>query len=538
MQTLLRDLSIGRRLGAAFAALGLLLVAVATAGLYGALVQQDLRGDSHELSELRDDVQELRYLDADVSGWQGYVYAEAAVEDPVVAVQPTSYNTAGLLASKDSVYALLDSIDTETFTAAERADFETMTAQWDRYFAITDRMLRLIGTGTPEDMAKAYRVLNNPLDTAWSDLLATTEAIATSVDARTADLADRSDDAVSLARTSVLTAAGLALLAAVVLGTLVTRSIVRPLNRCVVALGRVAEGDLTATSGLEQRDEVGQLAARLDATTASLRATVATMASSASQMATTAEDVQASSVSISGSATETSARAERVSAAAAEVSSNVQTVAAGSEEMGVSIQSIAQSASDAAVVATDAVTTAAETSQTVERLGSSSREIGEVVKVITAIAQQTNLLALNATIEAARAGEAGKGFAVVAGEVKELAKETARATDDIARRVEAIQADSAQASTSIAHIAEVIGRIDDLQTSIASAVEEQTAATNEIARSVSEAADGSEQISRDVVEVVAAAGATLEATRRTRDSLADLAMMGAGLGELTAAFEI
>ncbi len=167
MQTLLRDLSIGRRLGAAFAALAVLLVAVAGAGLYGALTQQQLRAETEELSALRDDVQELRYLDADVSGWQGYVYAEAAVEDPVAAVQPTSYNTKGLLDSKDAVYALLDSVDTAAFTTAERSSFETMTGQWDEYFAITDQMLEQIGTGTKQGMAEGYTILNGPLDTAW-----------------------------------------------------------------------------------------------------------------------------------------------------------------------------------------------------------------------------------------------------------------------------------------------------------------------------------------------------------------------------------
>ena len=536
MQTLLRDLSIGRRLGAAFAALALLLVAVAGAGLYGALSQQQLRAESQELSSLRDDVQELRYLDADVSGWQGYVYAEAAVEDPVVAVQPTSYNAKGLLDSKDTVYALLDSVDTGAFTSSERSSFETMTGQWDEYFAITDQMLAQIGTGTAKGMASAYEILNGPLDTAWSDLLATTESIADSVDARTADLADRSDAAASLSRTTVLAAGCLALLAAVVLGLAVTRSIVRPLNRCVDALGLVAEGDLTASSGLAQRDEVGQLAARLDATTAALRATVATMASSAAEMASTAEDVQASSTAISDSATDTSTRAEQVSAAAAEVSGNVQTVAAGSEQMGASIQSIAQSASDAAVVAADAVSTAAATSLTVERLGTSSREIGEVVKVITAIAHQTNLLALNATIEAARAGEAGRGFAVVAGEVKDLASETARATEGIVERVEAIQHDAEGAVEAIARIGDVVGRISDSQTTIAAAVEEQTLTTREMNRNVENAATGTGEIAHTIGTVADATRQTTEGVHRLHDAVAGLTRMSGELQSAVAVF--
>jgi len=156
--------------------------------------------------------------------------------------------------------------------------------------------------------------------------------------------------------------------------------------------------------------------------------------------------------------------------------------------METSIKEISRSAADAASVATEAVTLAETTNEAVSRLGQSSSQIGKVIKVITSIAQQTNLLALNATIEAARAGEAGKGFAVVANEVKELAKETAKATEDISQRIEAIQLDSSDAVDAIAQISKIIGRINELQVTIASAVEEQTVTTSDIGRNLSEAA--------------------------------------------------
>jgi methyl-accepting chemotaxis protein len=165
----------------------------------------------------------------------------------------------------------------------------------------------------------------------------------------------------------------------------------------------------------------------------------------------------------------------------------------------------------------------------VTKLGESSREIGDVVKVITSIAEQTNLLALNATIEAARAGEAGKGFAVVANEVKELAQETAKATEDIARRVEAIQGDTEGAVAAIGRISEVIGQINDYQLTIASAVEEQTATTSEMSRSVGEAADGSGQIAANIGGVSGAADATSQALGQTRTAVDELSRMASDL---------
>jgi methyl-accepting chemotaxis protein len=240
------------------------------------------------------------------------------------------------------------------------------------------------------------------------------------------------------------------------------------------------------------------------------------------------------SESMAANAEETAAQAGVASTAAEQVSQNVASVATAAEEMGVSIKEIAKSANEAARVATSAVKVADRTNATVAKLGESSTEIGNVIKVITSIAQQTNLLALNATIEAARAGEAGKGFAVVANEVKELAKQTAKATEDISRKIEMIQTDTKGAVEAIAQIGTIINQINDIQNTIASAVEEQTATTGEISRNVTEAAKGSNEIAHNISGVAMAAQGTTEGAANTKHSADQLSQFASELKQLVA----
>ena len=173
----------------------------------------------------------------------------------------------------------------------------------------------------------------------------------------------------------------------------------------------------------------------------------------------------------------------------------------------------------------------------VAKLGESSTEIGNVIKVITSIAEQTNLLALNATIEAARAGEAGKGFAVVANEVKELAKQTAKATEDISHKIEAIQGDTKGAVEAIAQIGKIINQINDIQNTIASAVEEQTATTGEISRNVAEAATGSTQIAQSITGVAQAARSTTEGASNAKSAADELARIAHDMQKLVGQFK-
>ena len=342
-------------------------------------------------------------------------------------------------------------------------------------------------------------------------------------------------------RTSMMTSFGIGIMVGVVacvLGWIIARGILGPLAKTLTVLQGLAAGDLCQKIEVDSTDEIGEMGRALNQAIDGISQAIESIAKNAVHLASASEELNATSQQITANSEETSAQADVVSKAAQTVSQNLQTVATGAEEMGSTIKEIAKNATEAAKVATGAVRVAETTNATVAKLGDSSTEIGQVIKVITSIAQQTNLLALNATIEAARAGEAGKGFAVVANEVKELAKETAKATEDISRKIEAIQTDTKAAVEAIGTISGVIHQINDISTTIATAVEEQNATTNEMSRNVSEAAQGSGEITSNIAGVAQAAESTSRGAGDTQKASQQLVETSAELRRLVEQFKI
>jgi methyl-accepting chemotaxis protein len=306
-------------------------------------------------------------------------------------------------------------------------------------------------------------------------------------------------------------------------------------------LTRVIEATAAGRLDVRARDYglegvYAQVVLGINRTVDNLAEPIMSVGRNATNLAAQATQLNAVSDEMGANARTTSARAGVVSAASEEVSKTAQAVAAAVEQMNASIREIAKNASEAARVAGVAVHAAEATNGSIGKLGESSAEIGKVIKVITGIAQQTNLLALNATIEAARAGEAGKGFAVVANEVKELARETAKATDEISVKIETIQADTRRAVEAIGQIGSIIGQINDISMTIAGAVEEQTATSADISRNLTESARGSMEIARNVTTVALDAQNAVDGATQTQAAALELARSSADLQRIVSRF--
>ena len=418
-----------------------------------------------------------------------------------------------------------------------RNEVETIRTNYDQVYNGSCAQVRsLVAAGQPGDANSTMTTQCGPeLLTVMKGMTVIIERQIKNNEALSAKLKQDSTTAVTVTMTSVL--AGLALVMAIAVWA--TRSgIVAPIHRLAGVMTDLTNGRLSVqVDGQARKDELGNMAratevfrkgleeterlrsdaARREAESAERlkaeRASIArrfddTMGALADSFVRSAAEMQAAAESLSATAEETSRQAQAVSGAAEEAATNVQTVAAATEEMTASVGEITQQVSEAARVATEASGEAASTQAEIRALSAAALEIGEVVNLINDIASQTNLLALNATIEAARAGDAGKGFAVVASEVKQLATQTARATEDIGRKVTEIQSATQRTVNSIGHIVDTIGDIRTISSAVAAAVEQQGAATTEIASNTARASDGTQQVTENIFGVGRAAETT------------------------------
>ncbi len=527
------------RLNVVAAVIAAAVAALVVVGLAQAAAAQEAEQRLVVDGELRSLAQTSQFDFADFNGWQTAYALDVALQGPAGAADGAASRKA-FLAASERTRENLDELRRRARAAGApgQEHLDDVDSAFAQFMKLDEQIVGLYRRGDDRSKATADDLVLGEEIRVFGAGAKALDAFADAVAAQEA--ADVREAAASAARSrTVLLVTGGLILAVALGGTmLVASSIVRPLRALRARLQDIAhgDGDLTQRLPVDGRDELTDVANLFNTFVADIAETVRDVSDTATALTAAAEELSASASNIAVTSKQASGEAEVVAGASKEVEVSVRGFSSGAAEMGESIGEIARNAAEAARVAAAAVDLADHTTQTVNRLGESSAEINGVVRLIEAVAAQTNLLALNATIEAARAGEAGKGFAVVAGEVKGLAEETSRAARDIVQRVEGIQADTSEAVTAIEEIGRVIAQINDYQSSIAGAVEEQTATTADMTRSVQAAAGGTADISRTITSVADAAVETTRSVAEQHEATAELARMGSRLTDLVARF--
>ncbi|GIH97411.1 methyl-accepting chemotaxis protein [Planobispora siamensis] len=532
----MRRVRIGVRLAGAFTALLVLLAVVAVIAFSAIQDQRNTAAQVRDLQVLTSQAKEIKFYAASMSGWQSAYITDVHRLGADRAFGGDSVNYKAWEQERKRFENFVSQVATDVMTTSERGLFDRITAESETYFATNDEIVEIFRKDTPESLWEGDQLATIDSWNTYYRILRASQQLAQSVDQRSQQAVEASADAAASAQRAITVGTALALLLGVLLAFTVTRSIVAPVTAARDALRTVARRELNVELPTQGQDEPAQMAVALNEALSAVRSVVTEVAGHAGTLAEMSTELDQVTSTFADSAAQTSVQAGAAVRTSQEVSQSVRDVADGSREMGGAIEEISRNASDAARVAAEAVVAAESANTTVAQLTSSSSEINHVVNLITSIAEQTNLLALNATIEAARAGDAGKGFAVVAHEVKNLAQETASATDEIGRLVQAIQNDSTAAVGAINKISEVISGISSYQLTIASAVEEQTATTNEMNRNVADAAAGATRIA-DSIALVASSASEVDADiTRSRQRVAELNSVSQRLREAVGQF--
>ena len=533
----IRDLGVGTRLSLVFGLVAILFGSALGVALTSASTAADAADQAERLAHLADQVRAVRYFDADVSGWEAFVIVEAYRSGADVALAADGENLLGLRESRAELEAALAAVDTTLMTDAERASFTTLTEAWEDYWVSDTAMLAELARDDADGLAAATDRINvGESSELWAVLYETGVELSDSVARRVDAASARAADAVAGSRLAGGVAGALALAVGAALLSRTRRSITRPLSRAVDVLDAMAAGHLDRRLGLDTGDEMGRMSRALDAANDHLAATLRTVAAEARALAAASDDLAGTAVRLTGSAEDNGAQAAMLASAAAQVRATVDGVAKEADDLLTALRQTAATADTVSETADDAVARVTDAQATVAGLGAASSEIGAVVGTITGIADQTNLLALNATIEAARAGQAGRGFAVVAHEVKELAGQTASATDDIAQRIATIQAETAANVAQIEDVSAAIRAIRDSQRTVAAVMVERAGATDGVARAVADASREMTSMSGSIDRVALVAQQTAADAAASAAAAERLQLMSEELRELVGAF--